>query len=77
MEHIQTVAERIAKLVPGASHPIAGTEVNIRYFVSDICKLVKNIRETSFCNSDTLMRIEKMSEETGISIDVLKQLFNL
>lgn len=75
MEHIEKVAERILKLSPGASpaNAIIGTSVNIKYFIMDVCKMLKNIRDTSFSESDKLMRLERLSKETGIEVHDLKQ----
>ena len=56
MEHINQLSERITEC----------TEFNIRCFVDDIFKAIKNINETSLNKSDRAERLSKLSQRTGI-----------
>lgn len=68
MEHITQLSERIVQLIPGATTPVVDTSENIKYFVIDIVKIMKNINETSFNETDRLVRINDLSRECGIDL---------
>lgn len=44
----------------------ANIEANVRYFVEDLLKLIKNINETSLPGSDRTNRIIELEEKYGI-----------
>lgn len=71
LEHLHKVSERCLLLLPSASHPIEGLSANIKYFSLDLCKMIKNIRETSISAEDIKIRLEMLSQKTGIHFNEL------
>lgn len=74
IEQVEALAERLVKCIPRSSTPVIGVAFNIMCFAIDFAKIIKNIKETSFSETDRIARCIKLSEQSGIGIENIKSL---